>query len=198
MTTANHRTADHEIDAMFLQRWSPRAFDGTPLTEEEVFRLVEAARWAPSAYNLQPWRFVFARRDTPAWERLLGLLLPFNAAWVAQAGALFVLASDTLMQPPGAEVPSPSHSHSFDAGAAWSAMSLQASLMGLQAHGMVGFDIPRTQVELGIPERFRIEAMIAVGHPADKSILPEKLAAREHPSARNPVESFTFEGVWRN
>ena len=75
MTSANSRTADHAIDPLFLQRWSPRAFDGSALTEEETMTLFEAARWAPSSYNSQPWRFVYARRGTPAWPRLLDLLV---------------------------------------------------------------------------------------------------------------------------
>lgn len=198
MTTANHRTADHAIDPLFLERWSPRAFDGTALSEEEVLQLLEAARWAPSAYNMQPWRFVYARRGTPGWEGLLGLLVSFNAVWVAEAGALLLIASDTLMQPAGAEETKPSYSHSFDAGAGWASLALQATRMGLQAHAMVGFDIPRAQSELRIPERYRIEAMIAVGRPGDKSILPERLQEREHPSSRQPVDHFAFEGSWRD
>lgn len=193
----NHRTADHDIDPLFLERWSPRAFDGSPISEEDTLRLLEAARWAPSSYNMQPWRFVYARRDTPNWDTLFNLLIPRNGEWVAQASLLLLIASDTLMQPPGADEAKPSHSHSFDAGSAWAQLALQATRMGLQAHGMVGFDIPRAQTELGIPDRYRIEAMIAVGRQADKSILPEALQAREHPSGRHPVTSFAFEGRWQ-
>lgn len=196
MTQANHRTSDHAIDPLFLERWSPRAFDGSALTEAELMSLLEAARWAPSSYNAQPWRFVYARRGAQGWDALLGLLVPSNAAWAGQAGALFVLASDTLMQLPGAEVPKPSHSHSADAGAAWAQLALQATRLGLQAHGMIGFDLDRAQAELGIPERYRIEMMIAVGRPGDKAALPERLREREHPNGRNPVASFGFEARW--
>ena len=197
MTHANHRTAEHDIDPLFLERWSPRAFDGSALTEAELLSLLEAARWAPSSYNVQPWRFVYARRGAPGWDGLLGLLTPNNASWVGQAGALFVLASDTLMQPPGADEPRPSHSHSADAGAAWAQLALQATRLGLQAHGMIGFDLDRARRELGIPDRFRIEMMIAVGRPGDKAMLPDKLREREHPSGRNPVSSFGFEARWQ-
>jgi nitroreductase len=196
MTQANHRTSDHAIDPLFLERWSPRAFDGSALTEAELMSLLEAARWAPSSYNMQPWRFVHARRGAAGWDALLGLLLPSNAVWAGQAGALFVLASDTLMQPPGAEALKPSHSHSADAGAAWAHLALQATRMGLQAHGMIGFDLDRARAELGIPERYRIEMMIAAGRPGDKADLPERLREREHPSGRHPVSSFGFEGRW--
>ena len=198
MTHANHRTADHAIDPLFLERWSPRAYDGSALSEDEVLTLLEAARWAPSSYNSQPWRFVYARQGAAGWDGLLGLLAPSNAGWAARAGALFLLASDTLMQPPGADVAKPSHSHSADAGSAWAQLALQAARAGLQAHGMIGFDIDRARSELGIPDRYRIEMMIAVGRPGDKSILPENLQAREHPNSRNPVSTFGFEGRWRD
>lgn len=196
MTHANHRTSDHAVDPLFLERWSPRAYDGSALEEAELMSLLEAARWAPSSYNMQPWRFVYARRGAPAWNSLLGLLTPNNAGWVSRAGALFVLASDMLMHPPGAEEAKPSHSHSADAGAAWAQLALQATRLGLQAHGMIGFDLDRARSELAIPERYRIEMMIAVGRPADKSTLPDKLRDREHPSGRNPVSAFGFEGRW--
>jgi nitroreductase len=197
MTHANHRTADHTIDPLFLERWSPRAYDGSALEEAELMSLLEAARWAPSSYNVQPWRFIYARRGTAGWEGLLGLLIPNNASWAGQAGALLLLASDTLMQPPGASEAKPSHSHSADAGAAWAQLALQATRLGLQAHGMVGFDLERARSELGIPDRFRIEMMIAVGRQGDKAILPEALQAREHPNTRNPVSHFGFEGRWQ-
>ena len=196
MTSANHRTAAHTIDPLFLERWSPRAYDESAIGDEDLMSLLEAARWAPSSYNAQPWRFLYARRDTPAWETFLGLLIPFNASWAGRASVLFIIASDTMMQGPDGSL-KPSHSHSFDAGAAWENLALQAARLGFHAHGMVGFDIPRAQTELNVPERYRIEAAVAVGRQADKSILPEQLQEREVPSDRKPVESFAFEGGWR-
>lgn len=195
MTSANQRTAAHPIDPLFLERWSPRAYDGSAIADEEVMSLLEAARWAPSSYNAQPWRILYARRDTPAWATFLGLLIPFNASWAERASVLFVIASDTLMTGPDG-IERPSHSHSFDAGAAWAQLALQATRLGLQAHGMVGLDIPRAQTELNLPERYRIEAAVAVGRRGDKSLLPAQLQEREQPSDRNPVESFAFEGGW--
>ena len=79
------RIADFPIDSIFLDRWSPRAFTGEAIPEAELFSLFEAARWAPSSYNSQPWRFIYARRDTPAWERFLGLLIPYNRGWAKDA-----------------------------------------------------------------------------------------------------------------
>ena len=191
----DNRISDYPIDHRFLERWSPRAFDRSALTAEQLMTLFEAARWAPSSYNVQPWRFLYARRDTPAWDKFLDLLIPFNASWAKNGSVLFVIASDTLM--PGSDGDKPSHSHSFDAGAAWALLALQATRLGLQAHGMVGLDFARAQTELNVPERFRIEAAVVVGRPTDKSVLPPELQARETPSDRKPIESFAFEGDWR-
>ena len=194
MPTVNSRTAAYDIDPLFLERWSPRAFDGRPLSETEIMTLFEAARWAPSSYNSQPWRFVYARRDTPAWTTFLDLLVPFNRSWAERAGLLIIAVSNSLMLPPGKDKPVPSHSHSYDAGAAWACLALQATRMGLQAHGMVGFDMERAFAELSLPQGYRVEAAIAVGRLGDKSVLPETLQARETPSDRQPLSAFAFEG----
>jgi nitroreductase len=194
MTTVNHRTADHPIDPLFLERWSPRAFDETALTEAELMTILEAGRWAPSSYNSQPWRFLYALRDDANWPKFLGLLNEFNQSWAKRAGALLVIVSSETMRPPGADKDVPSHSHSFDAGAAWAQIALQASRSGFQAHGMVGFDMPRAATELHVPAGFRVEAAIAIGRIGDKSVLPEGLQAREAPSGRNPLASVALAG----
>ncbi len=197
MAATNSRDAHHPVEPFFLERWSPRAFDSSPLDDADLRTLFEAARWAPSAFNGQPWVFLYARRDTAEWERFLDLLIPFNQDWVKNASVLIYLLSDSLMQRGDAE-PAPSHSHSFDAGAAWAYLALQATHIGLQAHAMVGVDFTRVREELAVPERYRIEAAIAVGRPADKSILSEALQAREVPSSRKPIGEFAFEGRFPN
>ena len=194
MTEANHRVADHPIDSLFLQRWSPRAFTGEAIPEAELATLFEAARWAPSAYNSQPWRFLYARRDTPHWEKFLGLLVPFNQSWANRAAALAILVSKTEFQPPGADQPAPLRSHSLDAGAAWAYLALQATRSGWHAHGMAGFDAERAAVELNVLAGYRVEIAIAIGRLGDKAILPDALQAREQPSGRKPVAEFAFEG----
>jgi nitroreductase len=195
--SANFRTADHEIDKVFLERWSPRAFTEEAIPEADLFSMFEAARWAPSSYNSQPWVFIYGLRGTPAFDKLLGLLIEFNQSWAKRAGALVVMASNSLMLPPGAEKAVPSHSHSFDAGAAWGSFALQGSMLGWHAHGMVGFDIPRAFTELNFPEGYRVEAAAAVGRLGDKSILPEAMQTREAPSPRKPVTDFAFEGKFK-
>ena len=193
-TTANHRTADHPISPIFLERWSPRAFDGSALTEAELMTVLEAARWAPSSYNSQPWSFLYALRGDAHWDQFLGLLNDFNRSWAMRAGALVVVVSNSMMRPPGSDKDVPSHSHSFDTGSGWAYMALQASLSGLQAHGMVGFDMPRAFAELNVPPGHRVEAAIAIGRIGDKSVLPEMLQAREAPSPRKPLAESAFAG----
>ena len=194
MTTANARTADHPIDPLFLERWSPRAMTGEPIAEADLLTMLEAARWAASSYNSQPWRFLYARRDTPHWNTFLSLLNPFNQSWAKDASALVILVSNSLMRPPGAEKDVPSHSHSMDAGAASANFALQATRMGWFVHGMVGFDMDRTFAELNVPKGYRVEAAYAVGRKGDKATLPEGLRAREEPSPRKPLAEIAFEG----
>jgi nitroreductase len=194
MTTANSRNADYPIDPMFLERWSPRALTGAPMSEYELLTILEAARWAPSAFNSQPWRFIYARRDTEHWPRLLGLLTESNRLWARNASALVILVSKTTVLPRGAEKEVPSWSHSLDAGAAWYSLALQASRSGWAAHGMVGFDKERAVSELGVPEGYRVEAAIAIGKRGDKSLLPEALQARELQSGRLPLRELVREG----
>ena len=189
--TARH--ADHPIDPVFLDRWSPRAFDGVAMPQEDLLTIFEAARWAPSAFNVQPWRMLYAHRESAEWERFLGLLIPWNRSWAHSASALVYILSDTLTESRSGET-SLSHSHSFDAGAAWACLALQAARMGYHAHGMSGVDFDRARSELAVPERFRIEAAVALGRIGDPATLDEKLRAREEPSGRKPVAQFAFQG----
>jgi nitroreductase len=192
-----HRQADRPIDPLFLERWSPRAFDESEIPEPDLLTLLEAARWAPSAFNSQPWRFLYARRGSADWERFLDLLVPFNRSWARSGSAMVYILSDTLpFTDKATGEPATSHTHSYDAGAAWVCFALQATRLGYQAHGMSGVDFERAREVLGVPERYRIEASAVVGRVGDPASLPEKLRAREFPSGRKPVEEFAFRGGW--
>ena len=195
MTT---RHADRPIDPLFLERWSPRSFDGSPVPEEDLQTMFEAARWAPSAFNSQPWRFLYAHRGDPHWETFLNLLVPFNVDWARHAAVLVYVLSDTLPFTNKAGEPSPSLTHSYDAGAAWALLALQAWRMGYYAHGMSGIELERARIELGVPERFVINAAAAIGRQGDPSTLSEKLQARETPSGRNPATDFAFRGPFHS
>ncbi|MGP8232454.1 MAG: nitroreductase family protein [Methylovirgula sp.] len=194
MSDTNPRVADHPVDAQFLARWSPRAFTGEKIPESELRSLFEAARWAPSSSNLQPWRFFFALRGTPEFDTFLGLLNESNQVWAKTAGALLILASKSTNTPPGSDKPVPSRSHSFDTGAAWAYFALAAQQRGWAAHAMGGFDVERTRPALNLPEDFRPEAAIAVGRKGDPSTLSESQRKREAPSLRKPQSEFTFQG----
>lgn len=164
---------------------------GEPVTREEVLRLLEAARWAPSAGNRQPWRFVFSHRDTPAFEAMFDTLDDGNKAWNTKAGVLIAVLSQTLT-----DDNKPIASHSFDAGAAWMSLALQGSAMGLVVHGMSGLDKAKAHAAMGLPESVVIECFVSVGRPGSVADLPDHLQAREKPSDRLPVESIAFEGRW--
>ncbi|HEY6814158.1 MAG TPA: nitroreductase family protein [Croceibacterium sp.] len=187
------RQPDHPVDRLFLDRWSPRAFDRSVMPEADLRTVLEAARWAPSAFNAQPWRLLYATRESADWERFVALLMPFNRVWAQNASVLIFILSDTLIEAKQGET-SPSRTHSFDAGAAWASLALQATALGYHAHGMAGVDWDRARDELKVPERFRFEAACVVGRIASPETLDEKLRAREVPSGRKPLGDIAFAG----
>jgi nitroreductase len=187
---SNVRRADHPVDKLFLDRWSPRAMTGEPISQDDLMILFEAARWAPSSYNGQPWRFLYARRDTEHWQIFLDLLVEFNQSWAKNASVLVLFISRTHFDFNG----QPSVTHSFDTGAAWGNLALQGSLKGLVVHGMQGFDYDRARTALNIPEGFQVEAMAAIGKPADPSTLPAELRGKEVPSDRRKLGQTICEG----
>jgi nitroreductase len=184
------RQTQIQVDRIFLDRWSPRAMSGEPIAASALEVLFEAARWAPSSGNAQPWRILYARRDTPAWPTFLGLLVASNQVWAQHAAALLVFVSRHLSERTGR----PAVTHAFDTGAAWENLALQGSLKGYLVHGMEGFDYGRARTELAIPEEFQVQAMVAIGVPGAKENLPEHLQKREVPSDRRPLEQSVWEG----
>ena len=189
------RRAAHPIDPLFLQRWSPRAFDGSEMPEEDLLTVFEAARWAPSAFNSQPWRLLYAHRSDPNWQLFVDVLVPFNREWAQHAAVLVYFLSDTMpFTDKKTGAPAASLTHGFDTGAAWASLALQAWRMGYFAHGMSGIDLHRARIELGVPDRYTIQAAAAIGRQGDPATLPEKLRAREIPSGRRPLEAIAFRG----
>lgn len=184
------RKTEHQIESYFVERWSPRAMSAKDIADEDLMCLFEAAKWAPSSYNAQPARFVYAKRNTAHWDKFLNWLVPFNQTWAKNSSALILVLSYKYF-PHNREY---SATHSFDTGAAWQNFALQACSMGLVAHGMGGFDRDLARAQLGITDDYDIEMMIAVGKPADRSVLPIELQPREEPSTRNPLKTFVFEG----
>lgn len=190
------RIADHPILPMFTDRWSPRAFERRPIDVESFETVLEAARWAPSSMNYQPWKFVYAFNGDDQWDAYLATLIPANQLWAANASALVFIVSDTFLDFYGER--KLSHSHSFDSGAAWMAMALQAASMGLVTHGMTGVDFDAAARVVNLPADFRIEAAIALGYPGDPAQLPDRLREREVPSSRRPLSETLVAGAFKS
>jgi len=184
------RKADFPIESLLLDRWSPRAMSGDPISREELMRLFEAARWAPSSFNAQQWRALYAHRDTEHWPVFFGLLVEANKVWARNAAVLVVFISRKTFD----HANEPSVTHSYDTGAAWENFALQGFRQNLVVHGMEGFDYERARVDLRIPDEFQVEAMAAIGRPGPKELLPEKLQKRESPNDRRKVSESVFEG----
>lgn len=189
----HYRKPQHSVGPLFINRWSPRAMSGDEMSLEELMSLFEAARWAPSSFNNQPWRFLFARRGTEHWETFTDLLSDSNKVWARQAAALIVVLSKTTFDYNG----KPARTHSFDAGAAWENLALQGTAIGFVVHGMQGFSYSRAKEELRVPEGYEVEAMVAVGKPGKKEDLPEELQQREYPSPRKKLKEIVFEGAFK-
>ncbi|MEK7673198.1 MAG: nitroreductase family protein [Patescibacteria group bacterium] len=187
------RTSQYPINQLFLKRWSPRAMSGEVVTDEELMTLFEAARWAPSSYNLQPWRFLYAKKGSANWDKFFGLMVEFNQSWAKNASALVVIVSKKTFE----HVEGPAATHSFDAGSAWENLALQATDMGLVTHGMQGFDYDKAREVLNVPEDFAVEAMVVVGKPGKKEELPEGLQEREEASDRKPLSEIVMEGGFK-
>jgi nitroreductase len=186
---SDKRHPDHPVDRLFADRWSPRAMSGEEIPDGELLTLFEAARWAPSSMNNQPWRMLYAPRSSRHWPLFFDLLVDSNRVWCARAAALLVVISKNTF-----ENGKPCRTHSYDSGAAWMSLALQGSMMGLVVHGMQGFDYERARSVLNIPEGYQVEAMAAVGRPGRVEDLPEQLQARETPSERKPLEQSICEG----
>jgi nitroreductase len=187
------RQTEYPIERLLVDRWSPRAMSGESIAPDELMRLFEAARWAPSSFNAQPWHALYARRETEHWPTFFNLLVDANKAWAKEAAALVLFISRKNFE----HDEEPSVTHSYDCGAAWENFALQGFSQGLVVHGMEGFDYERARYELMVPAEFEIQAMAAIGKPGNPATLPEKLRARETPNDRRKVGESVCEGRFR-
>jgi nitroreductase len=179
----NQRVPEAEVDSMFVDRWSPRAFLPDPIPEHQVKSLFEAARWAPSCFNEQPWLFMYATTAEDR-NRFASALVEKNRVWASKAPMLlFVLAKRNF-----AQSGKPNRYAPFDAGAAWMSFALQARKLGLYAHGMAGFDINKAYEVLGVSkEEYDVMAAVAVGKKGDPQQLPLQAREMEAPNGRKPL-----------
>jgi nitroreductase len=190
---AQKRRTDYQIDPLFLNRWSPRAMTGESISDEELMPLFEAARWAPSSYNAQQRRFVYAKRETEHWDTFFRLLTEGNKLWCVNAAVLVVVIARKNFE----YNEKPSRTNVYDTGAAWENLALEGSRRGLVVHGMQGFDYDKARTALGIPDNYDVCAMIAIGRRGRKEDLAAKLQEGEEPSDRRPLEEIVLEGVFR-
>jgi nitroreductase len=186
------RIANPKIEKLIVDRWSPRAFDGSEMPQEDLDAILEAGGWAPSAYNVQPWTFLYAKKGDANWDLFLSGLIDFNAGWAKEASAIVYVVSDKFSRSDKGTFEN--HSHSFDAGAAWVLAAIQAQALGYHTHGMTGLKVGEADAALGIPEDHRLEAAFAIGKQGDKSVLPDFLQEREVASDRKPLAEIAKAG----
>jgi nitroreductase len=183
------RFAEHQVLPIIISRWSQRAMSGEMVSEEELMSLFEAARWAPSSYNGQPWRYIYARKASQAWDQMFDLLDDTNKLWCVNAAVLMILVSRTHFELSGKL----DRSHALNAGASWQNLALQGNALGLAVRGMQDFDYERASSRFGIDPLFAVQMMIAVGRPGSSANLPEALRAKDTPTLRKPVSAIAFE-----
>ncbi|WP_453993547.1 nitroreductase family protein [Bacillus nitroreducens] len=183
----NNRKTDYPIDPLFINRWSPRAFLEKEVPEDILLSVFEAARWAPSGFNHQPWRFILARTEENL-ELFHSFILPNNLTWCKNAPALALLISESENEN------GPNPFHTFDAGTASGYLEIQAAKHGLSTHVVGGIDREKAREVLQIPEKFHIQNLIVIGYRGVKETLPEHLQEREQPNARRPLNEILFEG----
>ncbi len=179
---------------LLKRRWSPRAFSDQPMGRDQLHALLEAARWAPSSSNEQPWRFIVATKAEPMdYDRLLACLMEGNRKWAFRAPVLMLSVARMAFEEDGRP-----NRHAFhDVGLATENLLLQAAALGLVAHPMAGFDIEQARADLKIPSGYEPVAMIAVGYPGELSVLPDYLQQRElKPRERKPLTEIAFSGQW--
>ncbi len=184
------------INQTIANRWSGRAFDAAkPVSKEQILSLCEAARWAPSCFGDEPWRFLVWDKNSnaDAWQKAFDCLAPSNQTWVKNAPVLLLVCADTLF----GHNQTPNRWAQYDTGAAGENLCLQAADLGLMAHQMGGFNVDAAREAFAIPAQFTLMAMVAVGYAGDANLLPDELKARElAPRKRKPIGDLFFDSAW--
>lgn len=188
-----HRQLDYDIDSVYAERWSSRSFTNEDVSEDVLYSLFEAARWAPSAGNAQPWRFIIARTEADR-QKFLSFINEGNVIWCDKAPVLVAVISQVKWKEDGRD---DNPTHAFDTGTAWGYLSLEATRKGLVAHAMGGFDHLKAKKTLSIPDGYVIHAIVAIGYRGEKKNLTPQLQEREKPSTRKKIEEFISEGTFK-
>lgn len=181
------------VHPLLAERWSPRSFDAAhTLTDEELVSLLEAARWAPSAFNRQPWRFLVGRRGDPTHQRIFDALGTTNRRWAGNSSLLVAALAAALL-----DDGTPDHGAAYDTGLAVAQLSVQAHALGLHTHQMGGFDRDRLRTSLGVPDGYRPMSVTAIGSLAAADLLPPDLRTRETANReRRPLAETFFAENW--
>lgn len=183
----SNRKPEFEVSPLFLNRWSPRSFTNQKVSEADLHQVLEAARWAPSSNNMQPWRFYIANTEAKL-EIFKQFILPFNRTWTDIIPQMILLASAKLTAKGD-----PNSAHAFDTGSAWTNMALQATMLGLITHAIGGFDHSKARELLQVPDDYELHAVIVIGYQGEKEVLSEALQEREKPNQRNPLADSIVE-----
>jgi nitroreductase len=184
------------IHDIIAHRWSPRAYDANKVVSQmQIMSLLEAARWAPSCFGDEPWRFIVwdKNTDAEAWKNALDCIVPGNQDWAKDAPVLILIGADTLFS----HNQKPNRWGAYDTGAAAVSLCLQATSMGLATHQMGGFDGEQARARFGIPAQIDLLAMLAVGYEADIDSLSDERKERAlAPRKRSPLGELFYDGVW--
>jgi nitroreductase len=186
--------SDFPVHELIRERWSPRAFADKPVPPDVLRSIFEAARWAPSSNNEQPWAYIVAsRQDKEGFEKMLSVLVEFNANWAKNAPILALAVARLTF----AKNNAPNRNAQYDTGAASAMLSVEATAQGLAVHQMAGFDPEKALQVFGIPAGWEPLAAIAIGYPGDPASLPQPLKDREMaPRTRKPIAEFVMAGHW--
>ncbi|MEH1828612.1 MAG: nitroreductase family protein [Nostoc sp.] len=185
----------YPVHDFIRSRWSPRAFADRPVEQDKLLSLLEAARWAPSSYNYQPWSFIVATKDEPTeYNRLLSTLVEFNQGWAKNAPILILAVAKVRSEDGKA------NRHAFhDVGLALENLILQATSFGLFAHQIAGFNADSARELYQIPDDYEPATVVTIGYPGDPETLSEGLRERELAArVRKPLKEFVFTGQWGN
>lgn len=189
----NHLKHAPDVDGVlpiFHSRWSPRSFSDRDVSPADLTKVFEAARWAASSFNEQPWRWLVGKRNSPTYNKILDSLMPFNQSWAGNAPVLIMGTAKTTFSHNN----TPNRVALYDLGAASSYLTLQAAALGLATHQMGGFDQDAARKSLAIPEDFLIGSVIALGYQAEPAALTnEQMKAQEEaPRQRRPLSEIVY------
>lgn len=187
MTPINSRKSEFQVQNFFINRWSPKSFSVEPINEQDLWAILEAAHWAPSCFNEQPWRFYVAKSDEMK-ANFVAFLAEGNRNWAQNAPVLVAIVSKLTFS----RNDKPNRWNAFDSGTAWGYMTMEAYQRGYVTHAMGGFNKEQAKNVLCLTEDYQVQAIVAVGKYAIQDSIPEEERKQETISTRKPTSEVTF------